>query len=325
MEDTEILEKFQGKKVLVIGDFILDNYIHGTVTRVSNEAPISVVKQAKVTDELGGAGNVAATITELNGNANVIGVVGDDNEGEKLKGLLQENIILTDSIVVDKSRPTTKKSRVIVKGHHLSRLDIESEDEPSKDVKAKLMENIKSYIPDVDVVVVSDRGKGLITRELMGCLIRDCNKTGTKILVDPYPAHMDFYSGVSMMTPIPKEARTMLSLPKSEVEGLMDLSTRTARSLNTIVMMQHSKKGLYYAAPDETQIHIPRETEITDITGARDVFLGTLALLIATGAELENTTRISNLAYEITCRKLGSAKLTIREIKDALRQKAFVI
>ena len=325
MDKINILENFQGKSVLVLGDFILDKYVWGNVTRVSKEAPIPVIKKQKLSYVLGGAGNVAATISELNGNVKVIGLLGEDPEAEHLKELLHEHSIITDDMVEDSSRPTTKKTRVVVGGNQVARIDTESDEPASGKINEKIKQKLLDILPEVDVIVISDRGKGIVTRELMYCITKECKAADKKIIIDPFPAHKDYYSNSYIITPIPAEVREMFNISLEEGGSMKYLGEKTREYFRSNIIIEHSKEGLLVAPDAEESYEIPRHAHnIADITGSRDAFIGVLAMAVATGADLRTAAELSNAAYDITCQKLGTATVTIGELRKLIERKELV-
>ncbi len=319
-----MLQQFVGKKVLVLGDFMLDKYLWGDVRRISEEAPVPVVRVIKNNYFLGGAGNVCATITALNGQVFAVGLVGEDDEAEFLKDLLQEHQIITDYIVFDKSRPTTKKTRVLARNQLMLRLDYESYSAPSKPIQQTIISHLNALVPEVDIVVVSDRGKGLITRELMYSLTKLAEKNNKKIIVDPFPKHKDFYMGVSIVTPAEEEARKMADMKGNDPHNVEKMGEFLTEYFNAHVLIRRDLKGIDFFNFHGNAIHIPSSLkEVVDITGNRDVLLGTLALAVSSDLDMKDALKIASAAADITMSKIGTYTPTIGEIESIMKRNMF--
>lgn len=212
---SEIVKRFPEKKILVVGDLILDRYLWGEVERISPEAPVPVVDVKRESLNLGGACNVAWNISELEGEVYIAGVVGDDINGEILVNMLSESGI-NPVVIRDRNRPTTEKTRIIAVSQQLMRIDREKKDRLSQTVQKRLISAIQDIIERIDAVIVSDYGKGVITRRLMDFL----RKTGKPIFVDPKPSNFSLYRNITIMTPNRKEAYECVKKDRSlPIEG----------------------------------------------------------------------------------------------------------
>ena len=317
----QILEQFRNKKILVIGDIMLDKYIWGEVSRISPEAPVQVVNVVKETYEPGGASNVANNIASLNGNAFMAGIVGNDEAKNILLNELKKKKINTDGIFIDNDKPTIQKIRIMGRGQQLLRVDYEKKEHVHKDIESFIVEFLKKIMKDADVVVISDYAKGVITKNICDCIIKICRENGKAIIVDPKPKHKDFYSNVALITPNNAEASEMAGIEDGSDESFSEIGSNLLKQLNTNVLVTRGEKGMSLFEKDGSITHIPAKTrEVYSIIGAGDTVVSTLALALASGAELKEAAVLANIAAGIKVGKIGTASVTIDEIKRELER-----
>ena len=315
----QILEKFKGKKVLVIGDIMIDKYIWGDVLRISPEAPVQVVNVVKETYEPGGASNVANNITSLNGNAFMVGISGSDDVKNILLQELKKRNINTDGIFTDKDKPTIQKIRIMGRGQQLLRVDYEKREHIHKDIENLIIEFLKKNVKDVDVVVVSDYAKGVITQEICNKLIQLAKENNKPLIVDPKPKHKDLYSNVTLITPNNTEAGEMMGIGDGTDEAVTEIGSKLLKHLNTNVLITRGEKGMSLFEKDGSITNIPTKAkEVYSIIGAGDIVVSTLALALASGANLKEAATLANIAAGIKVGKIGTASVSIEEIKREL-------
>src|SRR3989344_780352 len=205
----KILEKFKSKKVLVIGDIMLDKYIWGDVSRISPEAPVQVVNIVKETYEPGGASNVANNIASLDGSAFMVGIVGNDDAKNILLQELKKRKIDIDGIFTDNDKPTIQKIRIMGRSQQLLRVDYEKKEHVHKDIEDSLIGFLKKTVKEIDIIVISDYAKGVITPKFCDALLELSRLHSKPVIVDPKPKHLDLYSNVALITPNNAEASEM--------------------------------------------------------------------------------------------------------------------
>ncbi len=312
----EILQRFKGKRILVIGDFMVDEYIKGTVERISPEAPVPVVEARGVTLKPGGAANVVANVVALGGHAIPLGIVGDDEAGERLRELLQNTGVETDTLITDTSRPTTRKTRIIAGSQQLLRVDWESRDYLPEEIERKVLSFLSSHYREFDAVIISDYGKGVITRALF--TLTGKIKEEVPIFLDPKEKNFPIYTDVTAMTPNIKETSQAVGVvPATEEETEKAGKLLIERYKLDYSVITRSEKGLSIITKDETK-HIPtRAKQVFDVTGAGDTVISAFALSIAAGATPFEAGEIANLAAGIVVGKLGTATVTVEEILEA--------
>ena len=315
------LKNFKDKKILVIGDIMLDKYIWGDVSRISPEAPVQVVNVMKETFEAGGAANVANNVAALGGFPYMVGISGNDEAKNILMEEMRKKCINTEGIVQDKDKPTTQKIRIIGKSQQLLRVDYENKEHIHKDIESSILKFIEKNIKQVDVIVISDYAKGVITKELSKKIL-DLSKQNKKpIIVDPKPKHKDFYKGVDLITPNNNESSEMTDMEDGTTETVIQMGTKLLNELHTNVLITRGEKGMALFEKDNSVTHIPAKAkEVYSLIGAGDTVVATIALAMASGADLKEAAFLANIAAGIKVGKIGTASVTTAEIKGELEK-----
>jgi rfaE bifunctional protein kinase chain/domain len=241
------VERFPGRTVLVAGDVMLDQFLVGRVNRISPEAPVPVVEFGRDEYRLGGAANVANNIRALGGKPLLIGLIGADVAAEHLRAELRANSISTDNLIVDYGRPTTRKLRIVTdRRHQVARVDYESDREPTGDVEEALVHAVERGAAKADVIVISDYLKGVVTRELMRCVMRFARRRGLSVLVDPKIPHLPYYAGATLITPNHIEAESATHM-RIRTEEDAKQAARAFRQLAHCqsVMITRGEQGLW--------------------------------------------------------------------------------
>ncbi len=312
-----ILEKLGKTSILVIGDIMLDKYIWGNVSRISQEAPVPIVDVHDEYHSPGGAANTANNIASLGGNCYLMGIIGNDQAAKILMKEISKTKIDTSNIIMEDNYKTTRKVRIIGNNHQLLRIDYESKEYISRKLEQKFVSLMKNAIKQVDAVIISDYAKGMITKTLMD---RVRVLAGKKIIiVDPKPKHKLFYRDVNLITPNNREACAMLKMEISNCENIKHIGTELARELNTNVLITRGEKGMTLF--DSTNISdIPTVAkEVYDVSGAGDTVAGAIGLALAAGASMQDAATIANHAAGIVVGKRGTATPTIEELRKSLK------
>ncbi len=304
------LPKFNNAKILVVGDVMLDRYWFGDVNRISPEAPVPVLKVERVEERPGGAANVARNIAALGAHATLLSVVGEDEAGACLEKLLSEHSNLTALLHRDNSISTIIKLRAIARHQQLLRIDFETP--PSHEVLHNALEDFRVQLPLADVVILSDYGKGGLAH--IGEMIRLVRAAGKPVLVDPKGDDYARYRGATLLTPNRSEFREVAGSWKSEAElNSKAEKLRTDLQLDALLVTR-SEDGMSLFREKEV-LHEPTHTrEVFDVSGAGDTVIATLAVMIASGADLPVAMRIANRAAGIVVGKLGTAVVSREEI-----------
>jgi D-glycero-beta-D-manno-heptose-7-phosphate kinase len=316
------LSKFPGAPILVLGDLMVDRFIRGAVHRLSPEAPVPVVDIQEERSMPGGAGNVASNIAALGGKVSLLSVTGEDADGDRLLGSLEERGIDITDVVRDASRPTILKTRVIAGHQQVVRFDRESRVPLSHDVMTAVLDRVRRRLPAVKGVIVSDYGKGLVTGALLKAILPAARRLGKFVTVDPKVEHFQRYRGVDCITPNLKEAAEGMRAfpPKTDAEvdalGRSILKRLKCRS----VLVTRSERGMsLYEGARET--HIPSEArEVFDVTGAGDTVISVFSLGLAAGLSYPEAAYVSNAAAGVVVAKLGTATCSMEELRRALKE-----
>ncbi|MEO2066012.1 MAG: D-glycero-beta-D-manno-heptose-7-phosphate kinase [Desulfurobacteriaceae bacterium] len=318
MFNPKLLENFVGKKILVIGDFMLDEYIEGKVERISPEAPVPVVEAKGIEIRPGGAANVVANLVSLGAFAVPLGVIGGDEDGRKLKEELKKVGVPTETLIEDPSRPTTKKTRIIASSQQLLRVDWECREEITKEVENKILSFLLNNYEDFDGIVISDYGKGVVTRNLFK--VTGKVKEKTPIFLDPKEKNFKVYKNVTAMTPNIKETFQAVGIrPKTNEEAETAGKKLIEEFQLDFAVITRSEKGMSVITKSRVK-HIPtRAKQVYDVTGAGDTVISTFALAFVSGADPFTAAEVANLAAGIVVGKVGTATVTLKELKEALK------
>jgi len=329
-----LVARIANRPIVVVGDVMLDQFTIGRVQRISPEAPVPVVEHIGDEVRLGGAANVAHNIRALGATPRLIGLVGGDDAAATLRAALGTAGIAADGLIEDRSRPTTRKVRIVTTRHQqVARVDYESDADAGGDVERALIDAVERAIAGAAVVVVSDYLKGAITPALMRHLAERRASTGLAVLVDPKIPHLASYAGASLITPNHHEAEVATHTRIRTDADARD-AARAFRALAgcTSVMITRGEHGLWLAegaapaagaAPYETPLVVEtnlaaRAREVADVTGAGDTVIATLAVALASGATLVQAAELANHAAGIAVGKFGPAAVTAAELLDAL-------
>ncbi len=310
------MRKYQScaPSVLVVGDLMIDHYLWGKTERISPEAPVPVIDVQRESEVLGGAGNVVNNLVALGAKVSVASAIGDDENGKRLLGMLHSLGVSTEAVVTDKERKTTKKSRVIASQQQVVRFDSESRQEISKETEDRILRAFEKMLPSLDIVLLSDYGKGVLSDTLTKSIIKVARKEGVGVLVDPKGRDYSKYRGATLVTPNRKEASEATGIEICDEESLKRAGFKLKNDLNLdMAMITLSEEGM--AIFDESMRTIPTVAkEVYDVTGAGDTVLSTLGFVLAAGGKIDEAARIANAAAAVVVGKLGSATATWDEI-----------
>lgn len=312
------LPPFEGAKVLVIGDVMLDRYWFGEVKRISPEAPVPVLKVTRVDERPGGAANVARNIAALGAHATLLSVVGADEAGAALEKLLNEHGKLSAKLHRDASISTIVKLRAMARHQQLLRIDFETP--PSHEVLHAVLEDFRAQLQTADVVILSDYGKGGLAH--IAEMIKLARAAGKPVLVDPKGDDYQRYSGATLLTPNLSEFREVAGSWKDEADlNARAEKLRTGLGLDALLVTR-SEDGMSLFREKDI-LHEPTQSrEVFDVSGAGDTVIATLAVMLAAGAELPDAMHIANRAAGIVVGKLGTASVSREEILRDMAQSA---
>ena len=302
--------------ILVVGDLMIDHYLWGSCERISPEAPVQIVDISKETTVLGGAGNTINNLQTLGATVSVSSVIGDDENGFELKKLLELINVDSENLIIEESRKTSKKSRIIATNQQVIRYDKESK----SDIESKSVDKILSSLVDVissyDMIVLSDYGKGVLTYELCQGIISLANANAVKVVVDPKGSDFSKYRGAYLLTPNKKEAVLASGINIEDEESLKKVLLKLKKECDLeISLITLSEDGIA-TYDNEVKVFPTVAKEVFDVTGAGDTVIASIAFALSAGKNIEETAAFANLAAGVVVGKIGSATVTIDEIEE---------
>ena len=301
-------------RILVVGDVMLDHYLWGKCERISPEAPVQVVDIQRESTVLGGAGNVASNLISLGSHVSVISVVGDDSNGKELLDILYSQGASIQGIVVQEGRKTSKKSRVIASHQQVVRYDSESKEYITSSCEEELLVRFNDSLTSVDLVILSDYGKGVLTPYVTREIIAFAKKQHIPILVDPKGVDYSKYSGATLITPNKKEASIATKIEIIDDESLQKAGYFLKESLGLeYAIITLSEDGIAVFGRDFIKMPTVAR-EVYDVTGAGDTVLAALGYALASGASIQEAASFANSAAAVVVGKLGSATVTLDEV-----------
>lgn len=316
----QIVDAFRGRRILVLGDVMLDRFWWGTVSRISPEAPVPVVRRLRSTLAPGGAANVATNIASLGGIPVLIGVIGPDEAGRELSVALGERGISSEHLLVDPSRPTTVKTRIIAHSQHVVRVDEEDTSPISPSLAAEVADCVGSLLSSTDLMVISDYAKGLLTPELIRQVIRHACERGCRVIVDPKGVDYSRYNGAYLISPNRMEALTAAGLTPDHADSVVRAGGHLLETLAVeAVLITQGKEGMTLFERGREPMHISAVARMVfDVTGAGDTVVAAMSLTLAAGASLPVAAQLANLAAGLAVEQVGTTAVTADQLRQAL-------
>jgi rfaE bifunctional protein kinase chain/domain len=302
--------------ILVVGDLMIDHYIWGSATRLSPEAPVPIVNVKNESTTLGGAGNVVQNLVALGALVTVAGVIGDDNAAVQLIEILENEGVKTDTIIKDKNRVTTVKTRVLAGSHQLVRVDREITDSLPATTEDELIDKLTTVIDQTDIIIFSDYNKGLFSLSLTQRLIKIASEHNKKVVIDPKGLNYEKYKGAFIIKPNRKELAEAAKAEKIKTTSdLQDAAQIILTQTNAdYLIVTLSEEGMAIITTKGAKLLPVKATEVFDVTGAGDTVIATIAYFIAAGLSVEEACELANHAAAIVIRHIGSATTTVEEI-----------
>ncbi len=315
-----ILDSFANTKVLVIGDVMLDRYWWGSVSRISPEAPVPVVKMDTMTLAAGGAANVAANVCGLGATPILVGIIGEDAEGELFPEVLSKVGVSHEHLIKITGRPTTVKTRIIAHSQQMARIDQETDTKLSTKDEDSVWARIEPLIEDSQAVVISDYAKGFLSDLLLRRIIDLANNSGVSVLVDPKGKDYTKYRAASLLTPNRREAADACGLEEN-TQQMVDIAGNkllTDLNLNSVLITQ-GEDGMTLFRKKGEPFHLNTlAREVYDVTGAGDTVIASLAVAIGSGAKLETAAKIANTAAGLVVEQVGTTAITLKDLQKVL-------
>lgn len=311
----KILDNFKNIKIGVVGDLMLDDYIYGTVERISPEAPVPVVNVKEEKFVLGGAANVVNNLASLGAKTICFGVIGNDANGERLLGAFADKKIDVSGLIRDKERTTIVKRRIIGSNQQLLRIDWEDITPISTFLEYALLRNIESKIDELDAVILSDYDKGVLTPMVAKEIVKMCRDRGKIVTVDPKPKNAMNYYGATSMTPNRKEAKECLGMERATNMEEVGKELKEKLKLDNLLLTR-SEEGMSLFIEDKI-VNIPTfAKEVYDVTGAGDTVISVFTLAAASGVSWHEAAKIANTAAGVVVGKMGTSTVTKDEILE---------
>jgi D-beta-D-heptose 7-phosphate kinase/D-beta-D-heptose 1-phosphate adenosyltransferase len=310
-EASALLARMAGRRIAVVGDVMLDDWVWGTVSRISPEAPVPVVAVRDHTFTLGGAGNVANNLRALGAHVAVVGVVGDDAEGERVRALFAEQTVDASGIIGVSDRPTTRKMRVVAHNQQVVRTDWESTAPLGERDRARVAAAVSRAVAGADAVIVSDYAKGVVHRDLVAAA-----SAAPIVVGDPKPENMAAFAGVTCVAPNAGETARATGIAIADDASLGAAGRALLEMLGTrYVLVTRGEHGMSLFGSDGERIDVPAVARtVFDVSGAGDTVVAVLTLALAAGIAIADATRLANFAAGAVVEKLGTATASPAEI-----------
>jgi len=320
---NEVVEQMRSRTIVVFGDVMLDEFVWGEVTRISPEAPVPVVDIRRESVHLGGAANVLANLIALGARAAVVGVIGSDRAGERIRAELSEAGALHagESLIVDESRPTTIKTRIIAHNQLVVRADRERRTPVDGETEAHIITALKNALREANAFVVSDYDKGAVTPRVLGEILPFAFEAGVPVLVDPKIRNFNSYRPATLVTPNHHEALRLTNTEDDTDESMAHAARSIRNQLNCqSVLITRGERGMVLLEGDGDPVYVGTAArEVYDVTGAGDTVIATLAAALATGATLVEAAMLANHAAGIVVAKVGTATASADELVSSFK------
>lgn len=301
---------------------MIDHYVWGVVSRISPEAPVPVVEVENESVRLGGAANVAHNITSLGAQALLIGVVGDDANGAELRRILNSANTTSDGIILDPTRPTTKKTRVIAHNQHVVRIDSEVKKDIDHSVQKKIMTVLENNIHSIDGIIIEDYNKGVVVKELIHAIIDLTRRHNKIITIDPKFNNFFEYKHATVFKPNVKETEEALGRKLKTETDVVEAGKILLEKLSAqYVLLTRSEKGMGLFEQNGTVSHIPTHArEVADVSGAGDTVIATLTAMLASGANIYEAATLANIAGGIVVGEVGIVPIRPEQLQAAIEE-----
>ena len=304
------------KKILVIGDVMLDRYWMGQVNRISPEAPVPILDVNDAVDKPGGAANVAKNLSDFGMDVTLVGLTGNDEASEKLSQLLSKTNIKYKPIIDPKVR-TTMKLRVIDKNQQLMRID--HEDKNLSNLVLKSLNDIESSMNLFDGIIISDYDKGMI-KPIIKKILSKANKLDIQTFIDPKGKDFSFYKNAFLLKPNQKEFEDIVGICSTK-KSLVDKGEKLRKKLSLkYLLLTQGKKGMILFEENKVTSHIAHQQDVFDVTGAGDTVISILATYVISGKSIATAVKMSNIAAGLSIKKLGSTSVSQKELNNASKK-----
>jgi D-beta-D-heptose 7-phosphate kinase/D-beta-D-heptose 1-phosphate adenosyltransferase len=311
----------RGRRILILGDVMLDEFIWGRVARISPEAPVPVVEVTGQSFHLGGAGNVAANVRSLGGEPVLAAVVGADEAGGRIEEALAVTGIASCLERAGSGRPTTVKTRVVAHNQQVVRTDREDTSDVDRETEAAIVKTLRRELPTCEALVISDYQKGTVTASLLRKILPLARRRGVPVFVDPKPRHFLRYRGVALVTPNQAETELATGVSLGDDDALASAGRRILSQLKCgAALVTRGEHGMSLFERGRSPVHVSASArEVFDVTGAGDSVIATMTLAVVAGATLPEAAVLANCAAGVVVGKVGTAQATPDEVLATLR------
>ncbi|MDR3611126.1 MAG: D-glycero-beta-D-manno-heptose-7-phosphate kinase [Ignavibacteriaceae bacterium] len=314
----QLKNSFNGLKIAVIGDMMLDCYFRGEVKRISPEAPVPVLEVSTEFYRFGGAANVALNILKLGGIPYPIGVIGNDNDGKIFLSLIEDSKINSCGVIIDDNRPTTAKTRVIAHNQHLVRIDKESKKYLSDEIQIKLMKYFEDELDELDGIILQDYNKGVLTPSFIEKITFLAKKKNKMVTVDPKFNNFFLFQNVTVFKPNRKEAEDVLGMKIRTDDDITVAGSRILKETNAEnVILTLSEEGIAVFEKNKPEQRMPTiARKVADVSGAGDTVISTLTMALAANANIIEASYLANYAGGIVCEEVGIIPIEQNKLFD---------
>lgn len=321
---TNVIQRsFFTKRIIVVGDIMVDEYVTGAVTRISPEAPVPILNYKESNRKAGGASNVAHNLKNLGAKVAVIGVVGNDSAGIWLKEHLQEKGIEVEGIFAEEDRPTSVKTRFVTKGQQLLRVDNEATYDIAENTQKKIIDFLSNELEDCDAVILSDYKKGVLNSdEFVKRLVNLCNQNNVLIAIDSKSKNIEAFENADFVKPNNLELEEAVNIKITDIEtldraGKVYLDISKAKAL----IVTRGAAGISVFLPQkERDDYAAQETQVFDVTGAGDTVISVVTLGIICGLSIGEAVKLANYAASVVVSKVGTSAITNKELLGRINE-----
>ncbi|RPI17815.1 MAG: D-glycero-beta-D-manno-heptose-7-phosphate kinase [Ignavibacteriae bacterium] len=323
---NKIFNKVKDKRIAIIGDVMLDKYVYGEVSRISPEAPVQVVDINNVEYKLGGAANVANNVKTLEAEPILIGLVGNDFDGDVFIETMKEHRLSTVGIFKDKARPTTSKTRVIAHSQHIIRIDSEIKQDADEKVSVKILNFLKRHLKSFEAVILQDYNKGILSTEMICKVIAMCKQAKIPVYVDPKFDNFFEYKDVTIFKPNRKEIQDAMGIRIHDEEDAEAAGVQLIEKINCEwLVLTRGEKGMMLFDKDKDNIiihNIPTKAiKVADVSGAGDTVISTLAVALCGGANIKEAIILANHAAGLVCEEVGIVPIFKKNLIESFNSK----
>lgn len=310
-----LFERMRGRTVMVVGDVMLDEWIWGSVSRISPEAPVPVVAVNDHSFTLGGAGNVASNLRVLGANVRFVGAIGNDRLADRVHTLLEEIGVEHNGVFAVNDRPTTRKTRIVAHNQQVVRADWESTEPLAAADRTRVADFVREHAREVDAIVLSDYAKGLLSREIV-----EASLSAPLVIADPKPQNLELFAGVTCVAPNLNEAASASGIAIVDDASLEAAGKRLLEIVGcAYVVITRGEHGMSLFGRDGRRLHVPSVArKVYDVSGAGDTVVAVLSLALAGGAPVERALQLANFAAGAVVEKLGTATASAEEILEVV-------